>query len=280
MTYNEFWQPLVKVYGEGEAKAVARYVLDVCYGLTLADILCGEVERLPESELQEKRGRLEEAEPVQYVVGTADFCGRMFHVEHGVLIPRPETEELCRWIWKSASGRKGLHLLDIGTGSGCIAVTLALEMERVKVDAFDISEKALGVALANARTLGAAVNFQPTDILNARPTPSAYHIVVSNPPYICEKERCGMERNVLEHEPHAALFVPDGDPLKFYRSIARYAAVALKEDGELYFEINPLYATDLVDMLRGEGFSHIELRHDAFGKQRLARAVAGKYHHA
>ena len=293
MTYEELWHRLTHIYDAGEAKAIVRWVLDVRFGLSWADILCGKVTELSahdQTELEKIMQRLEKGEPVQYIIGVADFFGRQFHVAPGVLIPRPETEELCRWIL--ASDKHGLSrtvresphqsdaiILDIGTGSGCIAITLALELPDAKVTAWDISDDALRIASKNAKQLGADVVFVKQDVLNISltshlsPLTSHYDLIVSNPPYICEKEKSAMECNVLDHEPHLALFVPDDDPLLFYRAIAQYAVVALKPQGSLFFEINPLYADDLARMLRMMSYHDILIHQDQFGKSRFLKAT-------
>ena len=283
------------LYDEGEAKAIVRTVMDECFGMSLADLLCGGIDRMEEMEyhrLSQMMERLTQAEPVQYVVGIAEFCGRTFHVEPGVLIPRPETGELCEWI--IASDHHGLtrtndiaaekavresprlsdaNILDVGTGSGCIAITLALEMPKAKVTAWDISEEALSIARKNAEALGAEINFEQRDILNISTDScllspdSSYDVIVSNPPYVCQKEAATMERHVLEHEPHLALFVPD-----FYRAIAKYGQKTLKPNGLLYFELNPLYAYDTESMVRELGYAETEIKLDMFGKQRFLKA--------
>ncbi len=279
MTFEKFWKPLTTIYEAGEAKAVARLVMEVRFGLSMTDVVCGKTG--DEAEMQILQQRLLTGEPVQYILGEADFGGRTFHVEPGVLIPRPETYELCRWImvdgrWKMENGRN-VSILDIGTGSGCIACTLAAELPDAEVMAWDISDDALRIAAENAKRTNVQVSFEKVDILN---TPLLYReglgvgldLIVSNPPYICNKERETMERNVLEHEPELALFVPDDDPLLFYRAIARYAAKALNPSGALYFEINPLYVNEMLQMLSDEGFSHTEVRNDQFGKQRFTKS--------
>ena len=310
MKYETLWRRLTGIYDSDEAKAIVRWVLDVRFGLSLTDIVCGKVDELSEKDLSELEGmmqRLEKAEPVQYVVGVAEFCGRMFHVAPGVLIPRPETAELCLWVKgvkEELEGVKGelkgqysaiedepYSILDIGTGSGCIAITLALEMEGAKVSAWDVSEKALSIAKKNAETLEADVTFEHQDILklyletqnilegqnisltsHLSPLTSKYDLIVSNPPYVCDKERTTMEKHVLEHEPHLALFVPDDDPLRFYRAIAHYAQKALKPQGLLYFELNPLYARETEALLQESGFAETEIKQDMFGKQRFLKA--------
>lgn len=275
MTYRELWRTLEPLYGNGEARAVTDYVLDVCFGLSKADILCGAVEEMTAektAELNKIFGRLTEGEPVQYVLGRAEFCGRWFSVRPGVLIPRPETEELCAWITADSKASASPKVLDIGTGSGCIAITLQLDMPESKVTAWDISADALDVARENAQRLGANVNFVKLDALNAKPE-GEWDVIVSNPPYICEKEKKDMAVNVLEHEPHTALFVPDADPLLFYRAITRLAVQTLSKGGRLYFEINPIYADDTCHMMRAEGMTAVELRSDMYGKQRMAKGV-------
>lgn len=275
MTYRELWRTLEPLYGNGEARAVTDYVLDVCFGLSKADILCGAVEEMTAektAELNKIFGRLMEGEPVQYVLGRAEFCGRWFDVRPGVLIPRPETEELCAWITADSKVSASPKVLDIGTGSGCIAITLQLDMPESKVTAWDISADALDVAHENAKQLGANVNFVKLDALNAKPE-GEWDVIVSNPPYICEKEKKDMAVNVLEHEPHTALFVPDADPLLFYRAITRLAVQTLNKGGRLYFEINPIYADDTCRMMQAEGMTAVELRSDMYGKQRMAKGV-------
>ena len=259
MTFEKFWKPLTTIYEAGEAKAVARLVMEVRFGLSMTDVVCGKTG--DEAEMQILQQRLLTGEPVQYILGEADFGGRTFHVEPGVLIPRPETYELCRWImvdgkWKMENGRN-VSILDIGTGSGCIACTLAAELPNAEVMAWDISDDALRIAAENAKRTNVHVSFEKVDILN---TPLLYReglgvgldLIVSNPPYICNKERETMERNVLEHEPELALFVPDDDPLLFYRAM--------------------LYVNEMLQMLSDEGFSHTEVRNDQFGKQRFTKS--------
>ena len=278
-TYQEFWQSLTPLYDAGEAQAIVRTVLDVEYGMTLTDIICGKVNELSsdkERNLEEIITRLQNGEPVQYVLGEADFAGRTFHVEPGVLIPRPETAELCQWIEEDVSSLKAderKQILDICTGSGCIAITLGLNIPNSEVTGWDISEDALRIAQGNVEMLKAGnVRIEYQDALMLPKAAEAADIIVSNPPYICEKEKADMEKNVLEHEPSIALFVPDEDPLKFYRAIAEYASSALKSEGALYFEINPIYEKETREMLQSLGFKDIETKEDAFGKKRMMKA--------
>lgn len=279
MSYDVFWQSLLTRYVKGEARAMARYVLEVAFNLTYTEIVCGAVEQMTDEDQQRLRNiqqRLLNGEPVQYVVGLADFGPRQFKVAPGVLIPRPETYELCQWITSDA-GKHTLHILDIGTGSGCIACTLASEIPQSDVEAWDISEQALEIADNNAKRSNVHVSFKQVDALHLtadilQQTSNTIDIIVSNPPYICDKEAHFMEPHVLEHEPHLALFVPDNDPLLFYRAIAHFAQQSLVSGGCLYFEINPLYLEQMQAMLNQTGFVQIEYRIDQFGKPRFMKA--------
>lgn len=285
MTYDELWRSLLLRYDRGEARAVARFVLETAFGLTQTEIVCGATEQLPAAQQQrlaDMQQRLLAGEPVQYVAGIADFGPHQYVVRPGVLIPRPETYELCQWVVDDDRRQEAdatRSVLDIGTGSGCIACTLAAEIPHSQVTAWDISDEALLIAAENAKRSNVHVSFEKVDVLTLHPSPFTLHpspitydIIVSNPPYICRQEAVQMEQHVLEHEPALALFVPDDDPLLFYRAIARYAAQSLKPDGSLFFEINPLYVNEMQQMLREEGFSYIEVRNDQFGKQRFTKA--------
>ena len=278
MTYQELCKSLASRYPEREAKAVIRYLLEVGYGLSMADIISGAAESIPSDEMGKKLRRLLNGEPVQYVVGKAEFGGRIFRVTPDVLIPRPETYELCQWLEEEERGKRkeerDFSILDIGTGSGCIAITLALDMPQAKVEAWDISADALTVARENAQELQAKVKFEQVDVLSSLPAQGGlgWVSIISNPPYICQKEAVEMEQHVLDHEPHQALFVPDEDPLLFYRAIAKYGQKALQKNGQLYFEINPAYYQELTKMLDEMGYSEIETRKDQFGRNRMIKA--------
>ena len=285
MTYQDLWHRLTPLYDDGEAQAIVRLVLEVQFGITLTDIYTGKVNELSreaEEELEKIILRLERSEPVQYVLGRETFCGRTFHVALGVLIPRPETEVLCRWIeedynrpYCALQPPMPLQVLDVGTGSGCIAVTLAADLRNSAVTAWDISGDALLIARENVHQWQVRVELKMEDAL--QPSDSAmqqkFDVIVSNPPYICDKERTEMEGNVLAYEPETALFVPDDDPLRFYRAIAEYGVQALSADGVLYFETNPLYINDVKEMLNTLGYKQIELREDQFGKLRFTKAI-------
>lgn len=214
--------------------------------------------------------RLVAKEPIQYVVGEEIFHGHRFKVTRDTLIPRPETQQLVDIIIDEYGSKQDLRVLDIGTGSGCIAISLAKALKFANIDAFDISEDALSVATANAKTLRANVHFLQTDILTATPPQDCYDIIVSNPPYICNNEKAEMDNNVLDYEPHLALFVPVSNPLLFYRAIAEYAICALKNGGKLYFEINSAYPRQMTELLESKGFVNVEIMRDMYNRPRFA----------
>lgn len=295
MTYHDICQRLTPLYGPQEAKAMTRMLLEDLFSLSFADILCGATEHLSDADtlrLQQSVDRLLDAEPLQYVTGTAFFCGHPFHVAPGVLIPRPETE----WIVDTAVNlvtSSAPRILDIGTGSGCIAtsISLALADRHCHTEAWDISEDALRIAADNAERLGAEVKFRRHDALrleedfpaeenqggaealsDTNAAAESWNIIVSNPPYICNREAADMHANVLRHEPHLALFVPDTDPLLFYRAIARYAMRSLRKGGWLLFECNMLYAHDTAQMASDMGFATSVVEDDCFGKPRFVKA--------
>lgn len=300
MTYNQLWKRLTVIYNEREAQAIVRTVLDALFGMSLTDICLGKVTQLSADDttrLEKIMQRLEKSEPVQYVLGAEWFAGRLFDVAPGVLIPRPETEDLVKWACDEAKGKekednskeergkeekevpeKGEEaphpsILDIGTGSGCIAITVALALPQARVTAWDISTDALAIAAGNAHRLGASVRFEHQDALSAPDDEERWDVIVSNPPYICDRERADMSDNVLSYEPELALFVPDSDPLLFYRAIARYASKALKPGGRLLFETNTAYAHEVAQAMADEGFTAIEVRNDCFGKPRMVKGA-------
>lgn len=300
MTYNQLWKRLTAIYNEREAQAIVRTVLDALFGMSLTDICLGKVTQLSADDttrLEKIMQRLEKSEPVQYVLGAEWFAGRLFDVAPGVLIPRPETEELVKWTCDEAKekekednskeergkeekevSKKGEEvphpsILDIGTGSGCIAITVALALPQARVTAWDISTDALAIAAGNAHRLGASVRFEHQDALSAPDDEERWDVIVSNPPYICDRERADMSDNVLSYEPELALFVPDNNPLLFYRAIARYASKALKPGGRLLFETNTAYAHEVAQVMANEGFTAIEVRNDCFGKPRMVKGA-------
>ncbi|MBQ8442762.1 MAG: peptide chain release factor N(5)-glutamine methyltransferase, partial [Bacteroides sp.] len=210
--------------------------------------------------------------PIQYIIGRETFGGLVFEVDGNVLIPRPETLELVQWIVDDCQAKTPCRILDIGTGSGCIAISLAKRMSQAEVEAWDVSEGALKVAGKNAGDNCVKVRFRQQDILSAVPNGVRYEVIVSNPPYIAEKEKKGMDANVLDWEPSIALFVPDEDPLLFYRKIAQLGIDMLVEGGALYFEINQAYGLETVQMLKDLGYRQVELRKDAWNNDRMIKA--------
>lgn len=286
MTYQEILQRLNPVYGTGEARAIARLVLEERFGLSLTDIIFGKVNELSRENSQELEKiivRLENSEPVQYILGYQDFCGHRFHVTPGVLIPRPETELLTPLTTidgiTHGADKPDFSILDIGTGSGCIAISWALAYPDAHVEGWDISPDALRIAQGNAESLRAKnVTFRHVDILDEHTIPAdmpsgGWKAIVSNPPYICRSEAADMEQNVLEHEPDTALFVPDDDPLLFYRAIAQFGTRALAKGGMLLFEINRAYGQDICGMLRSLGYSDIQLIKDQYDNDRIVTGI-------
>lgn len=261
-------------YDDREAAALARIVCCEMGGQSVADYVLGEP--LPADEATARRveevvRRLLRHEPLQYIEGRARFCGRDFAVGPGVLIPRPETEELVERLLKTPP--PGARILDVGTGSGCIGVTLALEVPGARVEAWDISAEALAVARRNSEAYGAEVDFRQLDVLTARPEAEAcFDLIVSNPPYVTESERKEMAPNVLLHEPETALFVPDDDPLRFYRRIAILGRQLLAAGGQLAFEINRAFGRETAALLHEAGYTDVRTDHDLSGNDRFATA--------
>lgn len=265
-------------YTPGEARAVAFALLEDAFGVGRTDVYADKVRQFSEEEEQRLRAILQqiaEGRPLQYATGVARFDGRLLRVTPATLIPRPETEELVAWAAERAEAMERTEgarhrLLDVGTGSGCIALSLALRLgEGWKVAAWDIDAETLSVARENARSQGAAVEFEQVDLL-AQPMPAEpFDLIVSNPPYVCERERAEMEAQVLDYEPARALFVPDSDPLLFYRALVSLALRALRPAGWLLLEVNRAYATATAELLQQAGMADVEVRSDAFGNPRM-----------
>jgi release factor glutamine methyltransferase len=270
---QEFIKELSSVYQKEESEALLIMVLEYLTGWSRMKVLTHsdlELTALQHSELRQITSALKEGGPIQYLLAEAWFYGLKFKVNSSVLIPRPETEELVHWILADTLKTKQLRVLDVGTGSGCIAVSLKKMNPLFAVDAMDISADALVVAAENAASNEVGVNFIAHDIKSYE-SKVKYDLIVSNPPYIKENERPAMHVNVLLHEPHLALFVTDEDPLIFYRTIAEFAVSNLNTEGQLYFEINEYLSVETSEMLYAKGFKRVELRHDMQGKPRMIR---------
>ena len=270
---------LSAIYAPEEVRTLTYWIIEHVCGLSLAQQLSAKDSHLtPEQQMTIQRiiSRLERHEPIQYVLGECSFYGLMFYVNPSVLIPRPETGELVEHILNNHR-ESNLRLLDIGTGSGCIAITLAQKLLHARVSAIDISPEAIATAERNARRNGVEVHFQCVDLFDPQLMFHApFDLIVSNPPYVRQSEKSGMSPNVLDYEPHTALFVPDDDPLLFYRCAARRAKEWLAPGGRLYFEINAALAEEMVALLREEGYSHVCTWRDMQGRERFAAAQVAK----
>jgi len=257
-----------------EAQAMIRIICEDIFNYDQVDVALRQDSELPEfaqQRITDIISRLQRHEPLQYIVGSARFHGHRFKVTPAVLIPRPETEQLVDLIVDENSA-SDLRVLDIGTGSGCIAISLARALKFAQVDALDVSRDALAVARENAAALKVRVNFFESDILSPQPA-ARYDIIVSNPPYVCWNERESMECNVKDYEPGQALFVPDNDPLLFYKAIAPYAAQSLEKGGRLYLEINQRFGQEVKKLLEENGLDEIRIIEDSYGNTRFAAAV-------
>lgn len=270
-TYQQFLRNLSNKFGNREAISVARIVFEDVFKLFDYQ---SEKDFTEKADLQEIEKRLLNNEPVQYILGQADFYGLKFNVSPAVLIPRPETEELVYWILKNPT-IENPTILDIGTGSGCIPITLKRKMPNATLSAIDVSATALDIARANAVLNKVAVSFILTDILEERLWANlpSYDIIVSNPPYIPHKEKELMPKQVLDYEPDLALFVENEDPLIFYKKIGQFALEHLNKNGQLYYECNEFNAKKVVVLLQRMGFSEVELAKDMEGKERMIRGV-------
>ena len=273
--YYTIKESLSDVYADLECEALAKWILTDIFGLSAACLYAGKDTDFSESDqlrLADILQRLKSYEPLQYITGNTPFCGLTFKVTPDVLIPRPETGELVCWIAENHL-QPGLRVLDIGTGSGCIAVSLGRMLPEAKITGWDISAKVLAVAKENALSNGVEADFRQVDILAGSLPEFRADILVSNPPYVTEKEKAEMEPNVLDWEPSLALFVPDDDPLRFYRRIATIGRDILLPGGTLYFEINRMYGQDIVNMLKEAGYISGELKKDLSHNDRMIKAV-------
>ena len=259
------------LYPEREARRIALTAAAALSGESEAKFLADPNQRVNIDGVERCAAQLAAGCPVQYVTGKTEFCDMTFHVDGSVLIPRPETEELVLWAEQCAADHRNPRILDVCTGSGCIAIVLAAHLPQAEVTALDISHAALETARRNASMNGVRIRFIEDDALNSMPSLAGetFDIIVSNPPYIPHSEIESMHVNVTRYEPHEALFVDDADPLVFYRAIARAARTMLSEDGSLLFEVHEAWAERTAEMLRGEGFGQTEVRIDMFGKPRM-----------
>ena len=258
-----------------EVQAMIRVICEDVFNYDQVDVALRQESELPDfapERIADIIARLRRHEPLQYVVGHARFHGHQFKVTPAVLIPRPETEQLVDLIIDENQG-SDLRVLDMGTGSGCIAISLARALKFAQVDALDVSRDALEVARQNAADLKVKVRFFESDMLSPQPA-ARYDIIVSNPPYVCWSECEAMDRNVKDYEPGQALFVPDNDPLQFYKAIVPYAAQSLERGGKLYLEINQRFGNEVKRLLQDNGFDEVRIIEDSFGKVRFAAATA------
>jgi release factor glutamine methyltransferase len=273
-------QSLKEHYRPEEIRQLSYSLLEDCCGFSKNDIYAGKDTKISakqRQQLHEKLARLAVGEPLQYITEVAHFYDLKLSVNPAVLIPRPETEELAEWIIHGYAGEKG-KILDVGTGSACISLALAKHLSGMQVEAWDISPAALALARQNAADLKLDVKFTEQDLFGFNPGPGAqvYDIIVSNPPYVTTAEALKMEKRVLKHEPALALFVPDNDPLIFYRALAGLAASILKPGGSLYVEISIYYGSETVQLFKEAGFEEVVLRQDISGRDRMIKA--SNYH--
>ena len=275
-TYRQIVCDLRQQYPEGEAQALARWLCEECFGLSQTDILLDKDNDLSADSIAKSKEivqRLLRHEPIQYILGYTTFCGHQFHTAPGALIPRPETEQLVNLILESNKSQRP-HILDIGTGTGCIALSLALGLPEASVTAWDVSDEALVVARQNMELFpDAKVVFEKTDILSPPNDDRRWNVIVSNPPYVRRCESTEMDSNVLDYEPHLALFVSDDDPLVFYRAIAGYASKHLQKDGQLWFEINQYLGKETAHLIEEYGFADVQVLKDGFGHDRFIKCI-------
>ncbi len=276
---SHFTTALSSLYDKEEASSFFYLVLEKLHQLKRVDLALQPELHFTDKEILVWNAILEKLQleiPIQYILGSTHFYGLEFNVNQNVLIPRPETEELVDWIVSNHKNNHSTHqikIVDIGTGSGCIAISLAKNITNAVVFAIDVSEKALATAKKNADKNVAAVTFIQADILETNDLKIPFDIIVSNPPYVRNLEKAEIKKNVLEHEPHLALFVEDSDALLFYRKIAELAQKNLCQNGELYFEINQYLGKETVALLEKMSFKNIELRKDIYGNDRMIRCT-------
>jgi release factor glutamine methyltransferase len=277
-TTHTIRQQLSEIYPEPEAGALAQEVLEHVLQQSRVQLSLNQLQEVPANQQEQLHAIVEQLskhEPLQYVLGVAHFYGLELQVNSNVLIPRPETEELVDIVIKEHRNQKGLQILDICAGSGCIPIALAENLDTTVVYGLEVSEKALEVAKTNAEKYGLTINWLHQDIFDEVRSikPESLDVITSNPPYVLEEEQQQMRANVLDYEPHLALFVPNTDPLKFYKRIAAVSYSLLKPGGKLYFEINERYGPETCEVLLNADFSEAKVVQDLFGKDRMVRAV-------
>lgn len=266
---------LVQSYDDSEISIFTRLIIEHVTNLPFSLFLSDKNTKITEAQelnIDKIIERLQRLEPIQYILGETEFFGLPFMVDDNVLIPRPETEELVEMIIHENSSDQ-VNILDIGTGSGCIAISLKRHIKKAKLVGWDVSEGALEMAIKNAKLNSVDITFSKVDVLSEYPTNEFFDVIVSNPPYIMNSEKKEMDHNVLNYEPHTALFVSDHEPLLFYNKIADIAKVILKPSGRLYFEINRAKGMETIDMLNNKGFVNIELFKDISGNDRIIKSI-------
>ena len=277
-----FHQELDAIYGKDEVDNFFDMLLNAYFGLGRIDLILNTnltITKTEEQPLFEALSRLKQEEPIQYIIGDTEFYGLKLKVNQHTLIPRPETEELVDWILKEIKNQESqISILDIGTGSGCIAIALAKNLPNAKVFAMDISDEALKITKENALLNKVDIEFIHQDILSLNHAEfdsvfQKFDIIVSNPPYVRILEKAEIKNNVLNYEPHLALFVEDNEPFLFYKAIAQFAVENLTTKGQLFFEINQYLGKEMVQLLESYGFKNIELRQDLFGNDRMTKAI-------
>lgn len=274
--HNHFTNELTSIFPKTEVDTFFAYLIEEYLNLQRIDLIMNpnyEISDQQQALLDSALQRLQKEEPIQYIIGKTEFYGLPFFVNENVLIPRPETEELVEWALKEAKKkREKMKVLDIGTGSGCIPVSLKKHLPHSEISAIDVSKKAIEVAKKNAELNQVEIRFIEKDILTTSQLDQEYDIIISNPPYVRELEKAEMKNNVLQNEPDLALFVDDNDPLIFYDKIAGLAKQHLNKDGILFFEINQYLGEETVNLLKNHTFQNITLKKDLFGKDRMTKA--------
>lgn len=274
-SFQHFQQIIQNTYQPEEARSIAQLVFKDVLGYDTIKLILNENDLIPAplfEQLDQIAYLLNQHQPVQYILGHEEFMGMKFNVNPNVLIPRPETEELVLWMIDDLKSKGEHNIVDIGTGSGCIAISIKKNLTQAVVDAIDVSKDAINLASKNAIQNGVEVNFIHSDILKDTLS-KQYDVIVSNPPYVLNKEKSLMQRNVLDFEPHLALFVDDHNPLLFYDRIVKLSLENLKSKGSIYFEINEAYAKETMDLFEKSRWESVELRKDIRGKDRMVKAI-------